>query len=161
MDGLVSVFLELLFRFLFGIVSMGDVTVARGDDRLVVDLLVGSVAMGEAHVVDRGAGIGPGEHEAHLTDHAVNDVRALLLELVCVDGQRRNVAMLDQFLGILPGRSGVERAVGVDTVAALLQIRMTQDVVRRIVHMLPYQRHGCPVAIAEGTRTNGTTVRTT
>ena len=128
------------------------------DDGLVLQLDGLAVRVLDREVVDDGTRIGASHHEADLTDHAVDDVGRLLHELVCEDGQRRDVAVHHQRLGVLSRVGVVEVTVGVDAIRSILQHRMTENVGGLVVAMLPDQRHGHLVLVLEGIRHDGPTV---
>ncbi len=110
--------------------------------------------------INERAGIGAGQHQAHLADQAVNHVLALLLQLVGVDGKRGNISVLHQLAGILAAFCLIERAVGIDAIPAVLQQRMSQHRGGLIVPMVPHERYRLAVAILKGISHDYATVRT-
>ena len=116
--------------------------------------------MCQAHIVDVCAGIRSGENEADLADDAMHDVLATLYELVSVDGQTYDIAMLDDFLGSLSLGGFVEAALTVDVAVTCREQRMTENLLDITMHMRPYERNGRAVAILESIWKDGPSIST-
>jgi hypothetical protein len=91
-------------------------------------------------------------------DHTVEDLLAPLDQLVGVDRKRRDVAVLNEGLGLLAGLSLIEKAVGVNTFVSSFQNRVTQHVGRIVVTVLPDERNGHLVLVLERLRHDGSTI---
>ena len=123
-------------------------------------LLLAAFAVGHIHKVNKGAGICPGDHQADLPDDAMRHILAGgLLQPIGVNGQGRDVPMLDQHLSRLAGVGLVECAVGVNAVLPVLQKGVAQDVARFVVLVVPNQGNRLPVAILECVMADGSSVR--
>ena len=122
--------------------------------------LLAALTVGHIHKVDEGAGIGPGDHQADLTDHAMHDVLIRrLLQPIGVDRQGCDIPMLDQRLGRLAAFGIIERAVGVNAILAVLQKGMAQDVAGFVVPVVPNQGNRLPITILECVMANGASIR--
>ena len=97
---------------------------AREDDCFVIENLIG-IPMSDTYVVNVCTRVGPVDDKTHFSDCAVNHGRSSTLQLVCVDRQLSNIAMTDEFLGILSLWGIVEYRVGVDAVRSMFEFRMT------------------------------------
>ena len=132
------------------------------DDRLILKFIV-TIVIGMSHsdVLDERAGVRSSQDQAHLTDVAMDHVRSVLPEMVGVDGQRRNIAVLDGLLGVLPTLGVIEEAVAIHAVLAILQDCVTKHVLRRRMVVLIDQRHLLTIAIGEGIVTDDATIGAT
>jgi hypothetical protein len=106
-----------------------------------------------------GTRVGTRQNERDLTDHAVEDLLALLDQLVGVDRELVDVLVLDEGLAVLTLRRRVEEAVGVDALVPGLEDRVTQNVVGAVVAVLPDERNRHLVLVLEGLRHDGPTIR--
>ena len=111
------------------------------------------------HVVNIGSRIRTGIHKGNFLDVAVKDIAALLLQAVCIDRQRVDVAMFNGNLGTLSLLGVVKGAIGTDAFLLIVQKRLTQNILRVIVLMIPYKGNGLAVTVLEGILTNGAAVR--
>src|SRR4029077_2658017 len=98
------------------------------------------------------------QNQGHLTNDTVNDLHGLLDELVGVDRQHLDVAMLAERLGLRSRQGGVEVALSTNTVTDAVQNDMAQDVVGRVVQVLPHERNGGVVVALEGVMLDGPAV---
>jgi hypothetical protein len=129
------------------------------DDCLVLELVDGTVGVSHGDVVDLRTRVGAGQNQRHLPDHAVENLLALLDQLVGVDRELVDVLVLNEDLGVLTGRRRVEEAVGVDALVTVLENRVAEDVVGRVVAVLPDERNSHLVLVLEGLRHDGPTIR--
>src|SRR5690606_10994904 len=90
----------------------------------------------------------------------VSDNLVLLLELVGEDGQRDDVAVLNQLLSVLGGLGIVKERIRVSTIRAVFQEGMPKNVLRRVMLVRPDKGNLSLVLMREGSGTNGTPIRT-
>ena len=109
---------------------------------------------------DKGTRIGTSENQAQFTDVTVNNVRTLLLKLICIDRQCIHVTMLNQELGSTAAFGIVELAVGVDALVAIFKQRMPEHVVDVGMLVTPDKRYLLAIIVLECVSTNDATVRT-
>jgi hypothetical protein len=128
------------------------------DDRLVNDRLDLAIRMRDLDVVNQGAGIGTRQDKRDFADDAVRNLLGPLDERVGEDRQRLDVLMLHQRLRVLPLSRLVEEPVHVRTFGAMLQDSVPEDILGRIVTMLPDQRKPISVLPLECPMKNGAPV---
>src|SRR5690606_30659252 len=109
---------------------------------------------------DVGARVGSRKNQTDFPDVAVENVLPLLLQVVGIDRQHVDVAMLDELLGLLPLLGVVEETVGVDASGPVLEERMSQNVTGSIVLMLPDERDLDLILMLEGPSLDGSTIST-
>ena len=105
------------------------------------------------------AGICPGQNETQLTDHTMNHICSVLLELICPNGQRSHVAIVDQLLAGATGIGIVKVSVGIHTILSIFEISVPQNIRYAVVLMSPAERYLCTVLILKGIRQNYALVR--
>lgn len=115
--------------------------------------------MSDTYVVNVCTRVGPVDDKTHFSDCAVNHGRSSTLQLVCVDRQLSNIAMTDEFLGILSLWGIVEYRVGVDAVRSMFEFRMTQNIIRVIVEMLPDQWDDLSILVLKRSCFNNSSIR--
>ena len=79
-------------------------------------------------------------------------------QAVGIDRQRVHVPVLDQLATSLSRIGLVEGAVGVHAVLAILELRVSNDVRRVVMTVLPHKRDGGSVVVTEGVAANDPTV---
>ena len=139
--------------FAFVCVSERDWLVGTEDN-----FLLRTLSMSKIDKVNECSGICTGNHKAQLLDVAMHYVAALLLQAVCIDGQGIHIAMLHDQLGCLAGRGIVESAVSVNAILAVFQQRMTQDIGRVIVLVIPDEGDGLSVAMSKRITADGAAI---
>ena len=112
----------------------------------------------QREIANQSARICASQHQADFLDSAMNHVGALLNELVCEDGHRLDVAVTHELLRGLTAGSIVECAIGINTVVPVFQQRMTENLCRVIMLMLPNQRYNFAIAFFESVSADGTSV---
>jgi hypothetical protein len=115
--------------------------------------------VGDVHLLDERTRVRTREHEAELADHAVHDRPALLLELVGEDGKHGDVTVLHCLLEVLRLRGVVEVRVGVHTLRAGLEDRVTENVLGLAVDVVVDERDLHAVLMLEGIGKDGPPVR--
>src|SRR5690606_14273602 len=93
--------------------------------------------MCEVDEVDRCTRVCSGKNKTDFTNHTVSDNLVLLLELVGEDGQRDDVAVLNQLLSVLGGLGIVKERIRVSTIRAVFQEGMPKNVLRRVMLVRP------------------------
>ena len=90
----------------------------------------------------------------------MQNITAVLLQLVGIDRKGFHVAMLNKNLSLLTRLRVVERAIRINALIHVMKQRFTQDVLGIIMLVIPYQRHFHAIALFECTSSNHTTIRT-
>src|SRR3954470_9429957 len=114
--------------------------------------------MSQHNVVDKCTGIGTGENQAQLTNETVKNLLGPLGELICINGQGLDVLMLHQLLGVLALGRIVEESVRIHTVFTMLERRISEDIARLTMIVLPDERNSFFVLMLEGIWHNGSAV---
>ena len=148
--------LGVLFGFRFGRDQRRLIIGMIKTDRLATsddDFLLGTLAMGQIHEVDKGTRIRRTDNQTDLSDVPVNDILAAaighLLQPIGVNGKHMHIAVLNDLLGFLAALGFVQETVGIYAVLAVFQNGMAQDVVNIVVLMVPNNRNRHPVAMLE------------
>ena len=89
------------------------------------------------------------KHKAHLTDIAVHYESTVFLQMVRIDGQCLDIPMLNKISRELSALSVVEFAVDINTLVPVFKPAMSENVVRVVVRMIPYDGHGLSVVVLE------------
>ena len=108
--------------------------------------------------VDIRTGISPGKYQTHLSNNAVHNLAAAMLELVGVDRKGLDVAVLDALLGVESRRSVVEEAVRVHAVGSILKKGVSENIIGSHVIMLPDHRDNRMILLLECPRHDDSTV---
>src|SRR5690606_35577675 len=168
-QAVVNVLNRLLCRVLSHVISFVVVIVcvleyelfdAVIHDSRIIKLFNRAICMLESHIVDEGSRIGAREHEAHLSDETMQNVLALLHELVRVDRKRDNVSVLHGDLGTLSLGRRIEETARVDAVLSMFKDCLAKNVLRIIVSVLPNQRHSHLVLMLESVGGDRSTIGT-
>ena len=109
--------------------------------------------------IDKRARIGTGENQTHLSDHTMNNIGTSLLQLIRIDRELGDVAMLELFLRHLPHGGRVDKTVGVHAFVTVLKQSVSDDIVGAVVLVIPNKRNRFTIAIGESVMTNDSTVR--
>ena len=110
--------------------------------------------------IDKGSGICPSQNQTHFTNSAVNHIAAGLLQLIGKNRKRPNVAMTNGLFDVFCVFSVVERTVGVNAFVSVLQQRMTKNIIRIGMVVVPNQRNSFTIAVLECIFSNGPSIRT-
>ena len=146
-------FRSRLFRFFFGLIISMLQLVAGVNNSLVIRTIP------VAHdAVNEGPRVSPGQHQAHLSNSAVEHIAALLLQPVGVDAQGGHVSIVYQLFGRLAAFILVEGAVGIHAFFSVLQQGMPQHVVGVIVLVVPHQGHCLPIIVLERIPQDGSSI---
>ena len=113
------------------------------------DFLLRTLSVSKIDKVNECSGICARNHKAQLLDVAMHDIAALLLQAIGIDGQGIHIAMLHDQLSCLAGRGIVESAVSVNAILAVFQQRMTQNIGRVVVLVIPDEGDGLSVAMSK------------
>ena len=128
------------------------------DDCLVLKLdLV--ITMSNDNRVNKCSRVRSGDNQANFPDVSVMNVLALLDKLIRVDAQLGNVSVENKLLRPLGLRVVVEVSIRPDTVVNIGENRVTEDVVRVVVAVLPEKRNLLAVIALEGTGHDDSPVR--
>ena len=87
------------------------------------------------------------QNEANFTNGPMNDISTVLLQLVRIDGQCRNIAMFNQPLSILTSFCIIKSTVSVHTFFSILEQCVAKNIKRFIVLVVPNQGNLLPVII--------------
>ena len=90
---------------------------------------------------DERARVCTSKNQAQFTNITMHDIRTLLLQLICIDRQRIDVAMLNQKLCSLTAFGVVELTIGIHAFVTVLQQRVAEDFIRIRMLMIPNQRN--------------------
>ena len=88
----------------------------------------------------------------------MHNVGSLLLELVCINGKRVNVSVLDQKLRSLTTFGLIELAIGVNAFVSVLENGMSKNLIRVSVLMIPDQRNFLTVVAFERILANDSSI---
>ena len=154
------------FRFLFFLVHSGflrmlKLTALIKADGTIVNLSGHPVFIGvRNNFLDKSTRISASEDETYFSNHAMNYIRTNLLKLIGHNRHAINVAILNHLLCTLRFRIAIKDAIGPDALRTILKQRMTQNIVRVIVLMIPDQRNFSTTVIFKSIFTNCSTIST-
>ena len=97
--------------------------------------------------IDISSRICPSKNKADFTNCSVDDITALLLELVCIDRQLINISISDHFLAHLTGFAVIELTIGIHAFVHVLKQRMAKNIERFIMLMIPNERDQLTIII--------------
>ena len=104
--------------------------------------------------------ISASEDETYFSNHTMNNIGTNLLKLIGYNRHAIDVAMLKHLLCTLRFRIAIKDAIGPDALRTILKQRMTQNIVRVIVLMIPDQRNFSTIVIFKSIFTNRSTIST-
>ena len=90
----------------------------------------------------------------------MQNITAVLLQLVGIDRKGFHVAMLNKNLSLLTRFRVVERTICINALIHVMKQCFTQDVLGIIMLVIPHQRHFHAIAMFECASSNHTTIRT-
>ena len=99
------------------------------------------------------------QNEANFTNGPMNDISTVLLQLVRIDGQCRNIAMFNQPLSILTSFCIIKSTVSVHTFFSILEQCVAKNIKRFIVLVVPNQGNLLPVIIFKCIFSDGSAIR--
>ena len=150
--------LDILIDLLIGMLKLDKL--ASVNEPLLPIFFHRAIAVHD-HRINESARIRAGEHQADLANHAVNHVQILLLQLIGINRERRDVAMLNQRFRVLAAFGRVERAIRINTFVPVFKKRVTEHTCGLVVLVVPYQRHLSAVTIFESISQDCSAVRAT
>ena len=93
-----------------------------------------------------------------LSDHSMQNITARLLQFVRINRQGLHVTVANSFFRCQTRFALIECAIGIYTLIAILEQRMTQNIIRVIMTVVPNQRNGLSIVVLERILTNGSTI---
>ena len=90
----------------------------------------------------------------------MKNIVSFLSQLISVDRHHRNIAVFYLNGCIFAGLSTIKLAISIYPILTVFQKRMTQNILRIIMHVLPHQWHDLTVVMFKCIFTNGTPIRT-
>jgi hypothetical protein len=119
--------------------------------------------MCEVDAINQGPGVCTREYETELLDVSVSHVNAggaaLLDKTIREDREAVDVTVNYQLASRLSCRRVVEVGTGVNTLGTILEERMSENILRTVILVLPDERNFLPVLMLEGTIPKNSTVR--
>ena len=109
--------------------------------------------------VDECTGVCPSKYKTYFTNCSVNYIGSLLFKLVCINGQRRYVAMLNQKFSSSTRLGFIKGAICIYTFVTILQQSMSENFVGIVVLVIPNQRNRTTIIMFESISTNNSSVR--
>ena len=85
--------------------------------------------------------ISTSQNQANFTDHSVNNVTTLLLELVGINRELIHISVLNQFSSHLSRLAVIECAIGVNAFRSILEQSMAKDIIDFGVLVIPDKRN--------------------
>ena len=110
--------------------------------------------------LDIGAGICAGKHKTDFTNLSMQDVSAIMLKLVGVNGQSRNVTVLNSNLCGLSRLAIVELAVSDYSIGLVHKQCVAKDVIRGVMLVIPNKRDCFAITLFECVTPNSPAVGT-
>ena len=104
------------------------------------------------------AGISSCMNQTYFTNQTMDHIATVLLQPVGINRKAGNIAMLNKHLGKLSILGFIEKSVRINTVFSVLQQRMSKNLMRIIVLMVPNQRHLFSITVLESVFTDRTSV---
>ena len=135
---------------------MDQIQTSKNDSLVQQGLIV--VPMCEINIDNLCSSISSCQHQADLTNHTVEDLLRLFNQLVGKDRKLCKVSMLNGDLCIRSLRGAIEVSVSPDAIFFIGQQNVTQDIVRRVMSVLPHERHLNTILMLEGICKNGAAV---
>ena len=142
----------------FSLVCMLNLGTKR-HERLSFQFFTHAIRVGEVDLVDAGLRIGTHQYERHLDELSMHHGCALLLQILGVDRQGVEVAVLDKLTSRVSSGSIVERAESIHAVIAMLKLSSAEDVLHSLASMLPHQRQRRAILMLERAGRNSSAIR--
>ena len=99
------------------------------------------------HGFDRCARVRTRKHQAHLSNIAMNNIRHILFKLVCINGERHNVAMLNKHLTCLSRFCVIKCTICINTFITILKKSVTKNLIWIIMAMIPNKRNSLTIIV--------------
>ena len=87
------------------------------------------------------------KHKAHLSNIAMNNIRHILFKLVCINGERHNVTMLNKHLTCLARFCVIKCTICINAFITILKKSVTKNLIWIIVAMIPNKRNSLTIIV--------------
>ena len=146
-----------LFRIIiFAICVIEENVLTVVDDCLVIELDTMT-----DRLLNKGTGICSGEHKTHFTNVPVDNLVAVLNELVGINRKRLHVVVAKNLSNRLTGRRVVQISISINALWTIFEQRVTDHHGRIIMTMIPYHGNFSPVVHLERVSRDDTSIGTT
>ena len=112
----------------------------RINNCFIIQLIDVSIRVLNGDIIDHGSGIRTRQNQTDLTNNTMLDITTILTQMIGIDGKRIDVTMGNKFLCLLCSRRIVEYAIAINAIVTILEQCMTENVIGRIMIMLPNER---------------------
>ena len=133
----------------------------RINNCFIIQLIDVSIRVLNGDIIDHGSGIRTRQNQTDLTNNTMLDITTILTQMVCINRQGINVSMGYEFPCLLCSRRIIEHAIAINTIITILEQCMTENVIRRIMIMLPNKGDHVSILFSKCIMHDRTTIRAT
>ena len=108
---------------------------------------------------DRRTRVRASEHQTHLSNIAVNNIRHILFKLVGINGKGHNIAMLDKQLASLARFRVIKCTICINAFVTVLKKSVAKNLIWVIMTMIPNKRNGLTIIVLKSIFHDNSSIR--
>ena len=99
------------------------------------------------HGFDRCARVRTRKHQTHLSNIAMNNIRHILFNLICINREGHNITMLDKKLASLARFRVIKCTICINAFVTVLKKSVAKNLIWVIMTMIPNKRNGLTIIV--------------
>ena len=134
---------------------------SRIDNSFIIQFIDITIRMLNGDIIDHGTRIRTSQNQTDLTNDTMLNITTILTKMVGIDRQGIDVSMGHKFLCLLCSRRIIEHTIAINTIITILEQCMTENIIRRIMIMLPNKGDHVSILFSECVMHDRTTIGAT
>ena len=134
---------------------------SRINNGFIIQFINIPIGVLNGNIIDHSTRIRSCQNQTDLTNNTMLDVTTILTQMVCINRQGIDVSMGYEFPCLLCSRRIIEHAIAINTIITILEQCMTENVIRRIMIMLPNKGDHVSILFSKCIVHDRTTIRAT